>query len=107
MFESHPASQPKLLQESINIIKTQLRPSFHLIAFCLEFLTKNKLDLRDNLLVFPYLFRLAKQHMNNAKMHLPNFGRIVINQTNRMCVKFTLNNKFLTDLSLNSFLKCL
>ena len=45
--------------------------------------------------------------MYNAKVNTTDFGRIVVDQTNRAGVKFTLNNKFLTDLSFNSFLKCL
>jgi len=78
-----------------------------MLTLCLKFLNRHKLDLRDYLLVFLYLFRFAKHHMYNAKVNTTDFGRIVVDQTNRAGVKFTFNGKLFVYLSLNSISKCL
>jgi hypothetical protein len=46
----------------------------------LKLFNGNKLNLRDDLFVFLYLVRRAKQQMHNAKMNAPDFGGIVVDQ---------------------------
>ena len=87
------------------MINAKLRPCFHLFAFCLEFIDRNEFKLRDDLFVFPNLFRRAKQHMHDTKMNLADFGGIIVDQANRPGIELTLNGKLLADLALHGVLK--
>ena len=87
------------------MVETKLRPGLHLLTSGLELLNRNKLNLGDNLFIFLYLFRRAKQHMHHPKMNPTDLGGIVVDQAYRFCVKFALNSELFAHLSLDSVLK--
>src|ERR1022692_407846 len=100
-----PRANRDSLQQCLDIIKTKLRPRFHLLASRRQFLKRKKLELRDDLFVFLNLLRCAEQHMHYAKVNSTDFGGIIVDQANGSRVECTLNGKLFAHLSLDRFLK--